>query len=309
MKKSKAISVIVLLATFISFVAKAQDLPRNYVKSDLLASMKQGDKAALLVVHFGSAYPDAREKVLDVMTRQAKDTFGTRMEVREAYAARSIVKRLAVQDVVKQTPMDALKQLREEGFTHIVLQPTFAIEGIEMEVLRQEAEAVMSWFKDVRVGNPLMHDDEDYETIIRLFAHSQLVSGEGAKLFAAHGTYTAANASYSQLGYMAYMLGYDHFYSGTIEGFPSIDDLTAHFNRRQYKSVTIIPCMFVLINSEHNEVSKFWRNKFVEKGFSASIYAKGLGEHPEIRQLIINHITYALNHKRMSAMERKKVYE
>lgn len=301
--------LFLLMFAVLPFFAIAQDVPRNYESNNLFASMDKSDKAAILVVHFGSAYPDARQKVLDVMNEDIRQAFGDRMTVREAYAARSIVKRLVAQNIQKQLPMEALAQLQKEGYTHIVLQPTFAIEGIEMEVLRQEADSVQSWFKEVRVGKPLMSDDADYLVIIQLFSDMNIGNKGDAKLFAAHGTYTAANASYSQLGYMCSVLGYDDFYSGTIEGFPTIDHLASFFKKKQYKSIWIIPCMFVLINSEYNEVSKFWKTKFQEKGFSANIYAKGLGEHREVRQIIINHIDYAIHHKRMSAMDRKKVYE
>lgn len=298
-----------MFGLLISMEVSAQNLPRNYEKNNFFDSMERGDKAALLVVHFGSAYADAREKVLDVMTRDAETVFSGQLTVREAYAARSIVKRLAKQGIVKYTPAEVLSQLRDEGFTHIIIQPTVVIEGVEMEAIRREAELAETQFKEVRVGNPLLYDDNDYLTIINFFAQSDLAKNEGAKLFAAHGTYTAANASYSQLGYMCAMLGHTDFYSGTIEGFPTIENLTTVFKQKEYKHITLIPCMFVLINSEYNEVSNFWKRQLQELGLDATIYPKGLGEHPEIRQIIINHIYYAIAHKRISTMERKKSFE
>lgn len=296
-----------MFGLLISVEVSAQNLPRNYEKKNFFDSMEQANKAALLIVHFGSAYADAHEKVLDVMTLDAETVFSNQLTVREAYAARSIVKRLAEQGIVKYTPAEALSQLRNEGFTHIIIQPTVVIEGVEMEAVGREAELAEAQFKEVRVGNPLLYNDNDYLKIINFFAHSELAKNEGAKLFAAHGTYTAANASFSQLGYMCAMLGHTDFYRVTIEKIPTIENLATVFKQKDYKHITLIPCMFVFINSEYNEVSNFGKKQLQELGFDATIYLKGLGEHPEIRQIIINHIYYAIDYKRISTMERKKI--
>lgn len=40
---------------------------REFYASDIRESMEKGDKLAILMVHFGSAYPEARTQVLDVM--------------------------------------------------------------------------------------------------------------------------------------------------------------------------------------------------------------------------------------------------
>ena len=37
----------------------------NFVASDMLAGMQPGDKAALLMVHFGTTYDDTRTKTID----------------------------------------------------------------------------------------------------------------------------------------------------------------------------------------------------------------------------------------------------
>ena len=38
---------------------------REFYASDIRESMEKGDKLAILMVHFGSAYPEARTQVLD----------------------------------------------------------------------------------------------------------------------------------------------------------------------------------------------------------------------------------------------------
>lgn len=110
---------------------------REFYASDIRESMEKGDKLAILMVHFGSAYPEARTQVLDVMNKRVKEAFPD-VEVRQAYSARSVVSRLRAQGVWVQLPADALVELRDQGFTHVIIQPTIIIEGVEMEAIRKE---------------------------------------------------------------------------------------------------------------------------------------------------------------------------
>ena len=71
---------------------------REFYASDIRESMEKGDKLAILMVHFGSAYPEARAQVLDVMNKRVKEAFPD-VEVRQAYSARSVVSRLRAQGV------------------------------------------------------------------------------------------------------------------------------------------------------------------------------------------------------------------
>lgn len=88
---------------------------REFYASDIRESMEKGDKLAILMVHFGSAYPEARTQVLDVMNKRVKEAFPD-VEVRQAYSARSVVSRLRAQGIWIQQPAEALVELREQGF-------------------------------------------------------------------------------------------------------------------------------------------------------------------------------------------------
>ena len=65
----------------------------NFVSSDMLASMKPGEKAALLMVHFGTTHDDTRAQTIDAVNAQARKAFPD-LEFREAYTSRIIIRRL-----------------------------------------------------------------------------------------------------------------------------------------------------------------------------------------------------------------------
>ena len=65
----------------------------NYEHSDMLASMKPGDKAALLMVHFGTTHDDTRALTIDAINAKAQAAF-PELKFQEAYTSRIIIRRL-----------------------------------------------------------------------------------------------------------------------------------------------------------------------------------------------------------------------
>lgn len=148
----------------ISLVCRAHD-GENFVASDLFASLQPGDKAALLMVHFGTTHDDTRALTIDAINQKAKEAFKD-VELREAWTSRIVMRRLKARGIEKLNPIEALEKLKADGYTHILIQSTNIIEGIEMESLRKDVAAMKSSFKEIRIGNPLLYTPEDYEAVI-----------------------------------------------------------------------------------------------------------------------------------------------
>lgn len=148
----------------ISLVCRAHD-GENFVASDLFASLQPGDKAALLMVHFGTTHDDTRALTIDAINQKAKEAFKD-VELREAWTSRIVMRRLKARGVEKLNPIEALEKLKTDGYTHVLIQSTNIIEGIEMESLRKDVATMKSSFKEIRIGNPLLYTPEDYEAVI-----------------------------------------------------------------------------------------------------------------------------------------------
>ena len=63
-----------------------------------------------------------------------------------------------------------MNKLIADGYTHLVIQPTNIIEGIEMEALRKEVKLYQKKFKDIRLGNALLYSPEDYQATVKAIA-------------------------------------------------------------------------------------------------------------------------------------------
>lgn len=277
----------------------------NFIASDLLASMQPGDKAALLMVHFGTTYDNTRALTIDAINLKAKEAF-PQFEIREAYTSRIVMRRLKAKGIEKPTPTQALTKLKEDGYTHVIVQSTNIIEGVEMESLRTEAEAATPWFKDLRVGNPLLYSVEDYETVVA--ALTQNAPKEGSVVLVGHGTYTPITATYAMMDYMLKAKGFGNYHVGTIEGYPSFDDMLAQLKADGSKQVTLVPFMFVAGDHANNDIAVDWKEALEKAEYKVGVHMEGLGQNAAIQDLFIDHARFMLKHQMVNIMDKKKRY-
>jgi anaerobic cobaltochelatase (EC 4.99.1.3) len=277
----------------------------NFVESDMLASLQPGDKAALLVVHFGTTYPETRQRTIEAINRKIADAF-PQLTIREAWTSRIVIKRMAARGEKIPVPAQALQQLHAEGFTHVVVQSTNIIEGIEMEALRGEVAQAASLFKDIRVGNPLLYSVDDYRQVLQTVV--QHAPARKEVVLVGHGTYTPSTSTYAMMDYMLKAKGYANFHVGTIEGYPSFDDMLQQLKASGKKEVTLMPFMFVAGDHANNDIAVDWKEALVKEGFRVDVMMQGLGELPQIQEQFMEHARFALTHKLIDIKDKKKQY-
>lgn len=81
--------------------------------------------------------------------------------------------RLAKRGIYKKNPVEALAQLKADGYTHILIQSTNIIDGIEMESLRKDIALMKDLFKDIRLGTPLLYAPDDYRKVVSILAEKE----------------------------------------------------------------------------------------------------------------------------------------
>lgn len=281
----------------------------TYEESPLLKSMVEGDKAALLMVHFGTTYDDTRAKTIDKINEKAKREF-TQLEVRECYTSRIILRRLKARGMMKDNPLEAMMKLASEGYTHLIVQSTNIIEGVEVESLRRDAERMRPFFKEIRVGTPLLYSVEDAERIVKILTDRQPVSTKKREhvLLVGHGTETPATAIYSQLDYMFKANGHTNYHVGTIEGYPTFDTALRQIHQAKGRTVVLQPLMFVAGDHARNDISEDWKGQLENAGLKVELRIEGLGEIPEIQDIFIEHIQKMMQYRTRNISEKKKIY-
>lgn len=310
----RLLSLIILLT--VSLLCPAHE-GENFVASNMLASMKPGDKAALLMVHFGTTHDDTRALTIDAINVKAHEAFPD-LEMREAFTSRIIIRRLKARCIEKLTPLDAMLRLRSEGYTHVIVQSSNIIDGVEMESLRRDMESVRPFFKEIRIGTPLLYSTEDAEKVVDILENRFDAAAQGKKssnkkstehfVLVGHGTYTPSTAIYSQMDYMLKAKGLANFHVGTIEGYPSYETMLAQLKAGKTKQVTLVPFMFVAGDHAKNDIAGEWKEALEKEGYAVNVRIEGMGQIPEIQEIFIDHIRFSLKYRMLDIMDKKTAY-
>lgn len=277
----------------------------NFEASDFRATMSKGDKAAILMIHFGTTHDATRKATIEAINQKVKTAFPD-FEVREAYTSRIVRRRLLTRGIEKDTPIDALLKLRGEGFTHIIVQSSTIIEGIEMESLRRDVATVAPFFKEIRIGTPLLYAASDAEKVADILVGRYPQKRE--MILVGHGTYTPATATYAMMDYIFKIKNHSNFHVATIEGYPSFEELLIQLKNRKAKQVTLIPFMLVAGEHANNDIAEEWKTDLEKRGYQVQNSMEGLGQIPQIQDIYIAHIHFILKNKMIDIIEKKARY-
>lgn len=279
----------------------------GFVKSDFYKTMEKNDKASVLMVHFGTTFDDTRKNTIDAVNEEAKKEFPD-MEVREAYTSRIIMRRLKERGILKDNPAEALDKLAKEGYTHIIVQPTNVINGVESKTLEQQLEMYKDKFKEIRTGSALLSTPEDYKAVAEIINKEVgKVTDNEAVVLVGHGTHDNGNAAYPAMDYTAKSMGYK-FYVGTIEGFPEFDDVVRGLKKDNIKKVILMPFMFVAGDHANNDIAVDWKEALEKEGFIVEVKLTSLGMMEDIRKMFIDHAKFMLENKKEDMISKKLFY-
>ena len=113
-----------------------------------------------------------------------------------------------------------------------------------------------------------------------------------AVVFMGHGTEHPANSAYCQ---MANILAEDHknVFMGTVEGYPTFEDVLEDLKESKVKNVRLMPFMIVAGDHALNDLtgneSDSWKSMFEKEGFHVDFNLKGMGENDGIAEIFVQH--------------------
>lgn len=258
-----------------------------------LSASAQEEKAAVLITHYGSSDDKAREQALDVVIHEVKDAF-PELEVREAYISPIVRKRLAKNGIHKDSPIEALLKLRAEGYQKVYIQSTTLIEGGEMASVRKDADEVRAFFKEIKVGNPLLYSVDDCERVIDILTAEQSYTKENI-VFVGHGNQLPSTATYAMLDFMMKNQGFKNYHVSTIEGYPTLNATLFQLKSNKAKDIRLVPLLLVCGNHTKEDIAGVWKKELEKHGYQVNVCMQGLGENGDIRHIYIEHIKDMLN--------------
>lgn len=256
------------------------------------------EKKALLIISFGTSYPETRKKTIEATEAFLKSAYPD-YDFFRAFTSRMIINKLKKRDgEIVDLPSEVLRKLKASGYTKVHCQTTHIINGYEYDITLKELKEFENDFESLTLGRPLLTTVEDYENTVDVVMKKmpKLKQGE-ALVYMGHGSDHHANATYPCLDYMFKMKGYKDVYVGTVEGFPEIENIIPLLHEKKYKKVYLAPFMLVAgdhaINDMAGDDEEAWKKVLESQGFKVKCILEGLGEYKGIQALFLEHLKRA----------------
>ncbi len=254
----------------------------------------------LLVVSFGTSFNDSRRLTVGAIEKALQEAYPD-WSVRRAFTSQIIIDHLAKRDgEIIDNVHDALERAIRNGVKILVVQPTHLMDGFEYNDLKKELAAYADAFDRIVLGDALLTIDRDFDMVAEAIVEATAAydDGETAVCFMGHGTEAASNSVYAKMQTVLSEAGCEHYYIGTVEAEPSLEDVLESVKAGSYKRVVLRPLMIVAGDHANNDMAgdeaDSWKSVFEAAGYEVSCVVEGLGQLPAIRQLIVEHAGEAL---------------
>ena len=250
---------------------------------------------ALLVVSFGTSYKETREKTIEVIEREIAEAF-KEADFKRAFTSGMIIKRMKQRDGILVNNVDeALKEICDEGYKNVLIQPTHIINGDEFEKMLGMIMPYVGNFEHIKIGRPMLTTSNDYERVVNIIMEEMSdLSKDEALVLMGHGTGHYTDAAYAALDYRFKAMGYKNVFVGTVEGYPELDDIIPMIKEYNPSKIRLLPFMIVAGDHATNDMAgddeDSWKNVLLNEGFEVECIIKGLGEMEGIRQIYIDHL-------------------
>lgn len=281
-----------------------------------------GDKEGILLVTFGSSFPDPQLTFANIDVTAKAKFLGE--EIRWGYTSDIILNKLRQGNgegtlngtiIDNDTPEEALELMVKDGYSKFAIQSLHVIPGEEFDELVEATEAFEHKYEgvEISIGRPLLDTDEDIKAVAEIVAEKFNVEiTEGPVLFMGHGTPHSADAQYLKLEAELQKLN-ANFFVGTVEGIgfdnesTSIGGILTKLNTISPKptKVTITPLMSIAGDHANNDMNgvtgetdpaeQSWRERLEAEGYTVTDIMKGLGDYDEINAIWMSHLEVAKN--------------
>ena len=257
--------------------------------------MSDTTKKAILAVSFGTSHNDTREVTIDAIEKDMQAAF-PEYPLYRAWTSKMIINKVNKRDHVHiDTVKEAMEKMRADGITDVLVQPTHVINGIENDIMKEEALSYREDFHSISFGDPLLTSEQDNREVLEAVAEEfSWLKEDEVLVLMGHGTTHYANSIYAALDYAFKDKGHKNIFLGTVEAYPSMESIMKLVREYAPSKVVLAPFMIVAGDHAKNDMAgddpESWYSQFKEAGYEVEAVIKGLGEYPGIRKILVNHL-------------------
>ena len=271
-------------------------------------------KKAIIVASFGTSYENALKNSIEVIENEIEERF-KEYDIFRAFTSHKIIKKLKVtKNISVLTPEEVLEELYLDGYDEVIIQPLHIIPGEEYDYIKNVMEDFKEKFYCIKIGRPIFYYQgvegvpDDYSLFIKSI-DKVLKENENVVLFG-HGTSHPATSVYGCIQAVLQDEGYENVFVGTVEGYPSLDNVLNRLKRKNIKEVLLMPLMVVagdhVLNDMASEEEDSWKTILESEGIKVNLFMKGLGEIKEFRSLYLDRIEDIINDRYKNIGSTKK---
>lgn len=246
----------------------------------------------ILLVSFGSTHERARKEEIDAVAERMQAAFPDALLV-QAYTSGMIRRALAKRGVEVPSVSDALDEMLAQGVTDLLVQPTHIMPGDEHGRMLDAVKEKQGLFARVCVGDPLLATDADVAALVAIVGDRFSRAADTAVVLMGHGSENFANVVYAALDYRFKAVGRDDVYVGTVEAYPSIDDVMERMAPHGYARVVLAPLMLVAgdhaVNDMAGDEEDSWSSVLGAAGYETQCFVEGLGALAGVQDLYVAH--------------------
>ena len=194
---------------------------------------------AIVVVSFGTTYPETRRKTIEACEQAIQEHFPD-YPVHRAFTSNVVRRRIKKQEGLDiPTVKEVLEQLLGAGTQEVYIQPLHVILGSEYEKILAQAKEFESAFKKLVVAKPLLNSQEDYEAVKDILLERYGHKGhDAATVLMGHGSQHYAFTAYAALDHM--MKG-NSVYIGCVESYPPVELIEQELKKEGVREVHLAP--------------------------------------------------------------------
>ncbi len=260
--------------------------------------MVTGKNKGILVVSFGTSHPDTCKKTIEAIENEIHNAY-PEYPVYRAWTSGMICRKIEKRDGIHIFSVsEALEQMKKDGIIEVVIQPTHVLNGIENTLMEQTIDAARMDFVSITVGTPLLTTQEDSERVVDFLIKEWHLADDECLICMGHGTEHHSNFVYAALNYQLAGRGVDNMVMGTVEGYPTVEDVLAAVKKINVKRIVLTPFMIVAGDHACNDLAgdeeDSWKSIFEREGYEVRCALKGLGEYKEIRRMFVEHLNKAM---------------
>ena len=290
--KRSCVSILLIIFTVVCVLGTANAGEHGKVRPT---------KKGILLVAFGTSISKAQISYKNI--ERAVRAHFPNTPLRWAYTSEFIRRKLAKQGQSMDSVETALAKMMDEKFTHVAVQSLHTIAGWEFHDMSRNAALfgqMVGGFDSIRVGNPLLSTDNDFErVVIALLKHiPKSRKKTDAVILMGHGTSHPINAAYAALMYH-FQRQDPYVFVATVEGSPQIGEIKDMLLARKIKTAYLMPFMSVAgdhaINDMAGAEDGSWKSILTKAGISCSPILKGTAEYDEIVEIWVDHLGVAIS--------------